>query len=241
MEKSTNIKRTPKELYDELCIQLKFLKDECKLYDEGEIYYAKKIALTLRLLLYSTKRSNSLINQICKTFLYSLPDFINMAYIQYDGNESSEFLRCSLIEYNFNYTGDKNSSIYPVPILYKSYKKYNRKAFKSWWENQIVMFVTKDNPFTRKEIVSLVADKIGGAHIDAGVPDYFSNIISNKSNSFNIHILQTNVKVSVRTDEVLYACIRTIAEEAVQVIEQYIIPYCKTHLSWLKKPNYLVR
>jgi len=48
------------------------------------------------------------------------------------------------------------------------------KKFDDWWMNQIIISYNKSYEYTRKDIVTLLCNKDGGAHVDKALPaDYY--------------------------------------------------------------------
>ena len=73
------VDRTPAELLDDLCKQLKLLGDACKQYDAGNGIYGVQIAVKLRVLLHQTTQSESLLRQVSRRFAFSCPDFLSLS------------------------------------------------------------------------------------------------------------------------------------------------------------------
>lgn len=57
------VERTPDEIMDALRVQIRFLVASCKAFDAGETMEALRIATSLRVLLYQTSNSHSLLGQ----------------------------------------------------------------------------------------------------------------------------------------------------------------------------------
>ena len=95
------VDRTPAELLDDLCTQLKLLWDACKQYDAGNGIYGVQIAVKLRVLLHQTTQSESLLRQASRRFAFSCPDFLSLSTVRGEmvNKGKTDFVRSPLIQY----------------------------------------------------------------------------------------------------------------------------------------------
>jgi hypothetical protein len=143
---------SPAYFKDHLSKQLGFLQRSCQSYDAGFHAEAIRIATIIRVLIYQTETSTSLlkhlgattINLLSTTFEPSLQtySFVGMG-MMYIGSPKSEY---------FPHLGRGPINDF-IPVS-------------KWW-NQVVIVLDSWHRITRKMIVLAAADKDGGAHVDA--------------------------------------------------------------------------
>lgn len=232
MKNIERVERTKGELLNELHTQISFLIDECKEYDSGKLDYHKKIALTLRILLHNTQYSQSLCHQLTSAFVFNLPDFLDISELhgKFVGEAQNNYVRSSACIYSIQH--DEHSSMWaePLPKRLNQNHKFHFCAFKSWW-NMPVMLVHKD-VLTRKNIVLLIANQDGGAHIDSSMDINLAKLKRGTANALKVSLKMKNGIIKtycVQLDKMLSAAIRTIAEETLYMLERYIIPTCEKY------------
>lgn len=160
------VERSKENLIYQLEEQLNFLKASSHLFDIGVESEAKRIALTLRILLHDTKNSKSLLTHLeIKDKLWFYDCFEKM-------EENCVF--CITVGVMSTPNGLKY-----VPNLFKPKFKVN---FDDWW-NQIIIFQKNPTPikYTKKDVILSVADTDGGAHVDDKLPQNYYNLIQNKA------------------------------------------------------------
>jgi len=148
-----------KEQFDE---QVAFLESSSKAYDGGNESEAKRLAVTLRILVHDTRHAMSLLNHLgVKDRLpfvdTSSPDTPPGAIVFFNGG---------LCNIRKTLGGDGDTRFVPVLDLDPERNSQPRQCFEDWWETP-VLSDQEGNSFTRKNFVRAVADQDGGAHIDA--------------------------------------------------------------------------
>lgn len=230
---NNKIPRTKDELFSELQTQIRFLQNECEQYDSGYLEYSKRIALTLRILLHNTRCSNSLLHQIESTFVYNCPDFIDISttHGSLSGEGNTDFVRSSMCAYELNHDIDSPPVLTPKPIIFRANERYPRRAFKTWWEDLHITLINKNLFLSRKDVVTLVADQDGGAHVDSEVDERLLLLSRNYANPLKIQIpIEGTMKIYIaQTEQILAANIRSIAEETLYVFDS-ILTYCESKL-----------
>jgi hypothetical protein len=152
-------------LQDELH-SLEILADE---YDKGFSGASKHLAAILRVLLHTRGQSIGLLNQL--------------------GLEGIEFYDTTFpIEPNqiTSYSGliQWGSDGKYTPLLDSNPQCLQKINFSTWWENTVLMWTTTDKEsgaiqkkeFSRRDLILYVADKDGGAHIDATLPNDYAEV-----------------------------------------------------------------
>lgn len=225
--------RTKDELFTELKTQIQFLQDKCDRYDAGYSEYSKRIALTLRILLYDTKNSKSVLQQTEQMFCFNRPDFIDISTTRgaLSGEGNTNFVRSSLCIYKFDHFIDSPPILEPQPVHIDSTKNYPLRAFKTWWEKLHVTLIDTEKFLSRRDVVTLLADTDGGAHIDPKLDERIVLLKRNLSNPLKISVpMEGEIKVYIaQTDQILAANVRAIAEEVLFVFKP-ILDYCESKL-----------
>jgi hypothetical protein len=143
-----------------------FLKTSAELYDKGNLAEAKRLAVSLRVLLHDTPASKSLLGQLgmkgepfCdtasgrpRTVITSYAGLVGMSFM----GGPSKF----------------------VPHLNSGSHRF--LPFDQWW-NAPVIVDSKQREISRKRLVLAVCNKDGGAHVDPELDDIYADL--SRSNS----------------------------------------------------------
>lgn len=180
------------------------IEEACKAFDEGTLRKASVIAQQLRILLNDTKSSTSALTHIEKKNI----KFIDSALLYSSSPSFSCFeIKCDfcnkLIQVFNVYMGLVKKTVDKVKnsddvsfkfsplfnwIIGKNFNTAPKKDFEVWWE-QIIYKDHHKNDFqlSRKDLVLIMADKDGGAHIDAEIPEKYYQFCQNDSLRLNIN------------------------------------------------------
>jgi hypothetical protein len=153
------------DLKEQLNDHKKFLERSSNDFDQGHFEEAKRIAVSVRVLVHDTKNSHSLLKQLgvkntnkylstCPDFNVTMPKGATLLYsggLALPGVPNGYIPRCMSSEPN-----DFASWV----------------SFEEWW-NQIVIWETK---FTRIEIILALANKDGGAHVDPKINAVYESL-----------------------------------------------------------------
>lgn len=142
---------TQAELQAHLTEQLGFLEASASSFDSGFEGEAKRLALTMRVLLHQTRQSHSLLNQLGMTN----QQFVNTADDITPGNLVADTPLVGIMGGNERYVAFRDSAP-PVskPLL----------PFEDWWNAVVVS--DGSAKFSRRELVLTSANKDGGGHVD---------------------------------------------------------------------------
>jgi hypothetical protein len=194
---------------EDLKIQTDFLKASCEAFDGGNETEGIRIAQTLRILLHNTNRSTSLFSRLKIRHLFSTAPkgiiapgdskvFGLVGFTSKLSLTSLEGLCEPLFKLNERNLGTQNS-----------YKNKN-VPIKEWWENEIV-FYWPDLLMTRKKLVTITANKEGGAHVDDIVDPEFESL---KTSSLKIEIdLKNGTKLQCAYKNIHLAALRQMGHE----------------------------
>ncbi len=171
-----------KSLSGHLRQQFDFLERSCKLYDEGYVDEAIRIAIALRVLFHSTKNQQSLIRQMgadnvellstCPKYKRPSPQPIQVGKNEFK-QERPIFPGIVTIISSVGATAGTGWK-YRAPLDSPRVKRWLRFGF--WWQEVVCAFPgIKD--ITRAVIVTHVANK-EGAHVDLKLSDEYRAMIT---------------------------------------------------------------
>ena len=218
----SKIKISDVALIDKVREQVVQLKKLCELYDNGEKIFISKIALNIRVLLHNTKNCKSAYESLKSQGLRAVlfPDTRGYNHL-HDLNEgkidmvSSKMYQCDV---------STTSSHIKYKISYKKSKDYNYWNFQDWWNNATVLF-WGNNVLCRRDIVCMVADQDGGAHIDNEIDERL--YVLRNSIPATATIVFNNTKIILNSNDILNSVIRAIAEEVIYTFENSIFTQLK--------------
>ncbi len=219
-------KRNKNEWLEQMIYQLEFLQNYADNYDKGKKEYAIEMATKLRVLFDGSKNNKSLLQEFCSAFFVSIPDFCDYSIFNVNmPNEMiTKFVRTNLCGYYFHHDDSNNSNeyLYPIPIFRLS-KDYRLKAFKTWWERTtaISLGVDDNKILHRREVVRLICDKNGGAHVDNNLSKALTLLMRNQDNPMKTEF--GGILYSVKLNEVLYATIRQVTYETLETLSPVVL------------------
>lgn len=201
----TKIPRTHADLLDRFNQQLRFIEKSAHEYDKGDLDEAIRMAIHIRTLLHHTTNSSSVLFQLgleksTKFIDSKLPDLPSGILTVSHG----------LISVNMkddHYVPNLGMELMPTV------------DFDTFWQKEIVIIDKEKNSFTRKDIILLVADTDGGAHVDPKLDTKYVELSRNNSLGW-IKIDETG-KVK-QINEAVLATIRQIGHE---ILRTFISSY----------------
>jgi hypothetical protein len=175
-------------------------------FDEGFEGEAKRLAISIRVLVHDTDSSKSLLSQL------QLKDkqFYNTALPRTSNNGAP-------------YHGLVAIELLSKQNITKATEVANYKAwldnipsgtsthwvnFKEWW-NQVIFVDNNGNETTRKDIVCTIANKDGGAHVDPVLNEKYANLTRRNSLAWTVSSAQGNLPLGGPEN----AAVRQIAHE----------------------------
>lgn len=166
----TSHKQSAEDLEAHFQEHLGFLQASAAAYDRGFEGEAKRIAVSIRLLVHDTRSSKSLLGQLGR----KSEQFIDTAIPIVSGNKAT-------------HSGLVVASIVPgVGAKYVAFLdddpmgKRTTSDFDSWW-NATVFVDSKPRVLSRKDLVLTVANQDGGAHVDAALDSAYADLSRNNS------------------------------------------------------------
>lgn len=187
--------------------QLEFIQSSIDLFDRGRETESRRLATSLRVMFHNTSHSHSLFKQLN---LYNNYFFWSSGDLYTPSNLLSSWV---LLKLN-NIKGD---------LVYKPIITNENRTFfllyEDWWNE--VIFDDKNEVFTRKDIITFVANQDGGAHVDKALNKKYSNLV--KYNSLG----WTDGHGNPVSNNPAYCAIRQIAFEVLVSQGRYNVGYLK--------------
>jgi hypothetical protein len=204
------MKQTQKDFMKHLQTKIKRMKEDCKIFDSGDEDIFLELAVKLRVLLHNTNNQTSVLKHLGKENI----DFYNSVYNEYY-KDSKEQIR-HIGHYNGLANTQYGKKLKWVPLCYTFNNFVPKKIpFDKWWTEQTVMSDLTKVEYKRKDIVLLVSDKDGGAHIDKKLPDDYAKIT--RENALGWEFERDGKKILQGNP--FPACIRQIAGEVLETIK----------------------
>jgi len=199
------------ELREALNEQLEMLKKSCKEFDHGDVFEAKRIAVSLRILWHNSQQSKGLVSQlnlaseVFDTAFDVPPTFTVIGKPIPPSNQRRLFAVGGSRAY--------------APLFDHGPVKIYKTSFGQWWEGS-VLSDGEGHKFTRKDLVLEVANTDGGAHVDPSLDSkYYS--ITRKGTFRMIRVVPTdNPKVFKRaeTPSPVAVTLRQIGRETLRTL-----------------------
>lgn len=172
----TRHRQTDPELMDHLYEQMAFLRRSASLYDEGEFSEAKRLAATLRVLLYDSPTSLSLLTQLGLkkklSFVDTAGDVAPNTFERLLGNRFRAGISIGTPLAPMAW-GDWGFAF--IARLDDHRTRYRARRFEKWWNN-VVVSIPPAFRLTRRDLVLGVTNQDGGAHVDAYLKERFAGV-----------------------------------------------------------------
>lgn len=209
----TSYKLPKEDLIKHLHKQLGFLKNSCAAYDKGFEDEACRIAVAIRILLHDTKNSHSLLQSLA---IKGKIDYWNSA-APIDPRNLISSTQLVILQAKSDGQGSMTSTYQPRLDDGLTPFKGDWQSYQYWWSSQGVLKDNKKKEFTRKDLVLLVANKDGGAHVDTNLDQEYAELL--KFNSAGWVKIVNGVETPFDNDPV-YASVRQIGHELLKTLEK---------------------
>lgn len=165
-------KRTHQELEQLLREQLQFLRSSADAFDGGFEGEAKRLALTIRVLLHDTKRSKSLLGQLAQ-----VPDaFVDTALPDEPGNIGAYH---GLVGVQIGAGPGGYVAMLDDTLVRRSL------SFDEWWSAPVFRD-GKGDVLSRRDLVLVAANQDGGAHVDPSLDETYARLTKDNSMGWNV-------------------------------------------------------
>lgn len=181
-----------------------FLKTSAELYDKGTVAEAKRLAVSIRVLVHDTQASKSLLGQLgmkARQFVDTASDRPRNVTASYAG------LVGMLLTAPSDYVPHLNGV---APTLV---------SFEQWWAAPVIIDF-KEREISRKRLILAVANQDGGAHVDPELDDIYADLSRNNSMS-RIYSSGTSWQPLVGVE---HASVRQIAHEVLRTLNPAYTP-----------------
>lgn len=149
----------PRDLHQDLAEQLAFLEMSCASYDAGMRIEAKRLAVTVRVLVHDTSVSQSLLWQM------GIKQKLRWLFSG-GGVHPQNLLSTSSLCVHRMSVSDGRAIFQFAPLDPEDMLAEGRlTTFDTWWESPVIKDQNGET-FTRRNLVLALANKDGGAHID---------------------------------------------------------------------------
>lgn len=195
-----------------LAEQLGFLDASCASFDSGSEAEAKRLAATVRVLVHDTGKSTSLLRRLGVKGSVAWADGIQKVVfdaVRARQRNGETYAGCLLttVKMAAGFIEDHRKVRY-VPVHEIQPLGERLRSFEYWWE-QPRLADTRGFELSRRDIVLVLANKDGGAHVD-DLPANYQRIVSGSSMGAFLSKLEGKTP---RDDSPVPAAMRQIAEE----------------------------
>jgi hypothetical protein len=163
-KKRNRIKQTEAELMNHLKEHILFLSRSAKAFDDGMEGEAKRMAVSLRVLLHDAGNSHSLLDQLGQKI-----SFYNTAN-KYDPNNMLTHHGLTALHVKSN----EAKHIAPLSNRHKD-KTLRQTFFAEWWNEPVIVDKSK-NKFSRRDLILSVVNQDGGAHVDPELDEAYAKL-----------------------------------------------------------------
>lgn len=205
------------DLKKQLDEQINFIKKSCAEFDGGEVSEAKRIALSIRILLHDTRRSTSLLNSLGdKSKIFFLDSAFSFNPHNLAPHQGLVIMECN--------ADTVHTKVEYKPLLGTHISMQHQEKwipFTDWWQHTVIKD-QKGNLFSRKDLILHIADTDGGAHIDKDLDQNYVDLSRNNSTGFYFAMkLQGGEEHHIALKNIELASVRQIGFEIIQSLIKY--------------------
>ncbi|ELN0130410.1 hypothetical protein RY607_001030 [Raoultella planticola] len=151
--------------------QISFLESSCERYDQGHTVEALRIALSLRVIFYTTGKSKSILKHMG----------IEGIHLLSTGGIPKEQCENLVMFQGLGMKCFSNGKIEYIPSLGDGPPMQNKfLPLREWW-NECVYVVERGNLITRLIIMIAAANNDGGAHVDEELEPLYASLAADSS------------------------------------------------------------
>lgn len=204
----TKYKQSKEELRQHLAENLGFLKASAAAFDAGFHGEAKRLALTIRVLVHDTEKSKSLLN------LLGIKASMGFFDTAHDVDPRNLMSSHGLVGLRIGSGGGG----YFAPLDENMPGRPNKFVFFPAWWNKVVIADSKKIHFSRNQLVLALANKDGGGHVDPTLDENYANLSRNNS----VGWVYSNGATEKPMEGVELFSVRQIAFELIKSIERQL-------------------
>ena len=211
------MQQTKAELLNHMKEQISFMLASAESYDHGFEGEARRLAVSIRILVHDTSQSKSLLTQIGKKDI----GFLDTAS-SFNANNLLP-INCLTMMRLTSKNGVASGS-YIAPLDNLSPARANVKIpFDNWWSGNIIYRDNRRNTFTRKHLVLNVANTDGGAHVDPKLDKAYAQF--SRFNTLGWKVFKSGIAEDFANTPVLPS-IRQIAQELFKTLKDEFPDLC---------------
>lgn len=204
MKHERRIARTQDDIERELIDQLQLLRHDCQQFDSGFEPAAKRIALSLRVLLHHHRQSNALLHQLN----LRSGQFLDTAGPLKPNNCATDFKLLAIVMCK------QSVRFLPLIAAHGTQGRNSMVPFNTWWSVPVIKD-SKGNRFARFDLVMHVAETDGGAHVDPDLSEAYMAL--SRQNSLAAIYRRGSLHIPLEGRPEL-ACMRQIAHEVLATL-----------------------
>lgn len=179
-------------------------------YDQGFEGEARRLSVSIRILVHDTSRAKSLLTQLGKKEI----GFLDTA-TPFNPNNKLTVNCLTMMKYSFK--DGVHTGAYVAPLDNLSPSRANKKIpFDAWWSGNIIYRDSRRNTFTRKDLVLNVANTDGGAHVDPNLDQAYAQF--SRFNTLGWKVFKGGIAEDFANTPVLPS-IRQIAHELLRTLK----------------------
>ncbi len=201
------IPQTQPDLERQLEEQLRLMERSAESFDAGFDAEAKRLALSVRVLLHDTRRSYSLLGQLNRKNILFYDSSL-------DYDPTNLLTHGGLVAMAIQTTSGSQKPKYIALLDEVPMKTIPKVDFDIWW-NKVVFVDRQRRPLTRKELVLTAADQDGGAHVDPNLDQPYADL--SRSNSLAWY--SSSGGTAQPMDDPTRAAIRQISHEILKSLK----------------------
>jgi hypothetical protein len=158
---------TKEDLARHLKEQIGFIQRSVAAFDEGYEDEAKRLALTVRVMVHDTKKCASLFTQL------GMKNSLQFCDSAWPHNQRSLISYGGLV---CHASGAANNTLRYLAFLDHSPFPAKNVDFDEWW-NALVFSKPDNTALSRRDLVLTVADQDGGAHVDPAIDEIYATLV----------------------------------------------------------------
>lgn len=196
--------QTYDDLKNHLKEQIEFLKRSSESYDKGYVSEAKRLSVVIRVLLHNTENSKSLLTLLNRQ---------NMCFYDTASGYDPKNLVPTTGLVMIRLGGGKSGFIPPLDNGPPTRYKKGKVPFDTWWNGIVIVNKNKNVIMTRKDLITYVSNKDGGAHVDRKLDKFYADLT--RFDSLGWKLVENGIEKDIG-NEVVLASIRQISHEVIK-------------------------
>ncbi len=202
-----NLPQTQQDLERQLRDQIQLMESSATSFDLGFEAEAKRLALSVRVLLHDTRTSHSLLGQLNRKNI----KFYDSSF---DYDPANLLTHGGLVAIAIPATSGSQKHKYIALLDELPMKTIPQVDFDTWW-NKVVFVDRQKRQLTRAELVLTAADQDGGAHVDPTLDQPYADL----SRSNSLAWFSSSQGTAQPMDDPTRSAIRQIAHEIIKSLK----------------------